>query len=169
MGHRLAKDTTPAQRARRRRAPDPTKEESDSLNKRIDAMMKDYAATIGGDSVQSWADAQKKEKVAEQLYRNEILRVQALKDSAALVPVHEVAARDEFTAKAFVWGLGELLEWVMQHVPAHQRNALREQGDAKVGEILEAIAARVAQGMAEMERDEAVTMVNLAEDDDGEA
>lgn len=129
----------------------PTKAEEDALARRINEIVDKHKAVCG--VPESWTDAGKAEKLIEQLYRNELLRIQALKDSGALVPLSEVAKRDELTAGAFMWALGEMLEWASERIPAHQRNEVRQAGAIKLGEILAEVSRRVASGMEEVEEE----------------
>lgn len=135
----------------------PTKREEEALAQRIKVIVDAHEARCG--KPESWTDAGKAEKLIEQLYRNELLRIQALKDSGALVPLEEVAKRDELTAGAFMWALGEMLEWASERIPAHQRNEVRQAGAIKLSEILSEVSQRVAAGMEEV----------VDEEEDGEA
>jgi hypothetical protein len=129
----------------------PTKGEEDALARRIKGIVQVHTARCG--EPENWADAGKAEKLVEQLYRNELLRIQALKDSGALVPLAEVAKRDELTAGAFMWALGEMLEWASERIPAHQRNEVRQAGSVKLAEILAEVSRSVASGMEEVEEE----------------
>lgn len=130
----------------------PTKAEEEALERRIKEIVGAHEARIG--APENWGDAGKAEKLIEQLYRNELLRIQALKDSGALVPLDEVAKRDELTAGAFMWALDAALEWSIERIPAHQRNEVRQAGKVKLGEILAEVSQRVASGMEEVEEEE---------------
>lgn len=139
----------------------PTKAEEEALERRINGIVEKHKAKCG--EPENWGDAGKAEKLIEQLYRNELLRIQALKDSGVLVPLEEVAKRDELTAGAFMWALGEMLEWASERIPAHQRNEVRQAGAIRLGEILSEVSQRVAAGMEEVE--EAEDEVLPAEDE----
>lgn len=143
----------------------PTKGEEDALARRIKEAMDVHKARCG--DPESWTDAGKAEKLIEQLYRNELLRIQALKDSGALVPLAEVAQRDELTAGAFMWALGEMLEWSVERIPAHLRNEVRQAGAVKLSQIMEDVSQRVASGMDQVEEDEEV-LLPVAEEEERE-
>ena len=130
----------------------PTKAEEAALERRINDIVSKHTVLCG--EPENWADAGKSEKLKEQLYRNELLRIQALKDSGALVPLAEVAKRDELTAGAFMWALGEMLEWASEKIPAHLRNDARIAGGEKLAEILSEVSRRVASGMEEVKQEE---------------
>lgn len=143
----------------------PTKGEEEALARRIKEIVDSHEVRCG--KPESWTDAGKAEKLIEQLYRNELLRIQALKDSGALVPLAEVALRDELTAGAFMWALDAALEWAIERIPAHQRNEVRQAGAIKLGEILAEVSRRVASGMEEVAEEEPEGEP-LPPDDEGE-
>ena len=136
-----------AGRARNKAAYAPTVAEERALASRIDSEVAKYKALCG--DPESWSDAGKAAKLVEQLYRNELLRIQALKDQGALVPLDEVAKRDELTAAAFQWAMSELMEYMAGKIPAHLRNDARAEAGQKMSDIMADMSQKVANGMSE--------------------
>ena len=150
-----------AGRARNKAAYAPTVAEERALASRIDAEVNKYKALCG--QPDSWTDAGKAEKLVEQLYRNELLRIQALKDQGALVPLEEVAKRDELTAAAFQWAMAELMEWMSGKIPAHLRNDARADAAQKMSDILADMSQKVASGMSDFVPEETEVLPDVAE------